>query len=100
MYLRFPVSEATHLSVKVSLEAESLDASAENLSASGIGLILDRPLDAGTDVILRLWNHVSLHGCLRPAQVIHASPRVEGGYLVGCQFDHPIGEEQVRQLTR
>ncbi len=99
-YLRFPVCDTMHLNVKVAFDEECLVGSAEDLSASGIGLILDRTVAVGTEVTLRLWNTVSLHGCLRPAQVVHTSPRREGGYLIGCQFDHPIGREHVIALTR
>jgi hypothetical protein len=99
--LRFPFVGSNRLAVDVSLDGEERTVGhADNVSVSGIGVVLDRPLELGAGVILRMFNASSLSGCLRPAVVIRITPRDGGSYVVGCRFDHPLQIDQVVELSR
>ena len=100
MYLRFPFLGTNRLVVIVSTDEEQTVGYAEDLSANGIGIVLDRVLDVGAEVILRLWNTDARYGCLRTGEVIHTRLRPEGSYVVGCQFDHLLQGEQLVALTQ
>lgn len=66
----------------------------QDVSASGIGLVLTHPVEP--EVLLA----IDLQGVSRLllAHVAHATPRTEGGWLVGCALINPLSEEELQAL--
>ncbi|MFO0966420.1 MAG: PilZ domain-containing protein [Gemmataceae bacterium] len=68
-------------------------AEVHDLSTSGVGLLQDRPLTLGALLF------VDLLGLDVPvehlARVVHATPGENGRYLIGCEFDHPLAQEEL-----
>jgi hypothetical protein len=64
-----------------------------DLSKVGAGLILERPLDAGEAVNLKLRGE---NGVLVDiaATVIHSTPQVDGTWRVGCSFGRKLSSEE------
>src|SRR5262245_20824094 len=68
-----------------------------NLSTSGIGLLLEEPVEAAIvleiDLITPAGQRIMTRG-----RVAHASRRADGNWLVGCQFEQPIDPDQLELL--
>jgi hypothetical protein len=98
-----------------------------DISAGGLGLLMARPLEVGTVIAVELSGGPGEEGCSRLARVAHArlhatpadapwlprphavmaflrwffgapGPRQEPSWFVGCRFDVPLTEEEVRRL--
>ena len=69
-----------------------------DVSTSGIGLVAGTKIEAGTQVVLELKSTTFLPTLALPARVAHATPRASGSWLIGCQFDEPLSDEQVQSL--
>jgi hypothetical protein len=96
-----------------------------DVSAGGVGLLLDHPLEVGRPVAVDLWDAPGA-SCARLAKVVHVRPhpapaeagrpaggrlpallrrllglrpaRREGGWwFVGCEFDLPLTDDDVRR---
>lgn len=59
-----------------------------DLSEGGVGLLLPRPIPQGTLLFIDLMGMDIATEHL--ARVAHATPREDGQWLVGCQFEHPL----------
>jgi hypothetical protein len=68
-----------------------------DLSTGGLRVALPRPVEVGAQILLSLR---SLPGCpvLVACRVVWAAPH-EGGWTAGCQFDQPLSQQQVDELT-
>lgn len=69
-----------------------------NVSASGVGLLVDESLQPGTVLNLGLQRkdggpRYAILGC-----VVYVGERNEGGYVVGCNFIHEITERDMAKL--
>jgi hypothetical protein len=69
-----------------------------NLSEGGIGLNLDRPLEQGTNVVIRLKGTSESLMLQLPARVIHATQEVDGSWRIGCAFETKLGAEELEML--
>ena len=69
-----------------------------NISPSGVGLLLEEPIEPGT--VLNLGLHKKgrepMYQVL--ACVVFLGERKEGGWVVGCNFIHELPEHDFRQL--
>src|SRR5262249_49921038 len=65
-----------------------------DLSASGVGLMLDRTSPEGTSLVLRLPTARS-GWASHLVRVKHCRPAAGGRYVVGCQFVRPLTPEQL-----
>jgi hypothetical protein len=66
------------------------------VSAGGAGLLLSEDVPAGSRLALEL---APLVGVLQ-ALVVHNSGLGGGAWLVGCRFEYPLGEDDLRALAR
>jgi hypothetical protein len=66
-----------------------------DVSTTGLGLLLSRPLDAGTVLTLELGEEVPADTSTLSGQVVHATPFPQGGWLVGCRLSRPLREEEM-----
>jgi PilZ domain len=64
-------------------------------SATGMGLLLSRPLEPGTVLTLELGQAVPGDAGTLSAQVVHATPFPKGGWLVGCQLSRPLRDDEL-----
>src|SRR4051794_12487309 len=60
-----------------------------DISALGIGLSSDGPLEVGKDLVLKLTTH-SNGPILLGAKVVHSTKQPSGDWRIGCQFDKPL----------
>jgi hypothetical protein len=70
-----------------------------NLSAGGVGLLLQRGIATGTAV------RVQLDGAPQEApeflaRVAHSTRQGPGEWFIGCQFTRPLGEAELREVLR
>jgi hypothetical protein len=68
-----------------------------NASADGIGLLLPRPLAAAAVLDIDLITASGATLVLR-GRVVHATPRIDGRWLVGCQLDAPLTGDELQAL--
>jgi hypothetical protein len=68
-----------------------------NLSVAGVGMLLESPLEAGTLLDINLLTAAGKRLACR-GRVTHATPRADGGWLVGCAFAQPLGEDDLEAL--
>jgi hypothetical protein len=77
---------------------ENLDVWVKNLSRTGIGINLGRPLDVGTDVIVCLKGPDQKTYFRKESRVIHATAEVDGTWRVGCEFANELTEDELDSL--
>jgi PilZ domain len=66
-----------------------------DVSPGGAGLLLTEEVPAGTQLALELAPAV---GVLQ-ARVVHSCELGDGAWLVGCLFDHPLADDDLRTLA-
>jgi hypothetical protein len=69
---------------------EAWTATVQDISEAGIGFVFDRSIEPGTFLVLEVpFPNEDLPRSLG-VSVIHSTPRLEGGFAVGCLFDQPL----------
>jgi hypothetical protein len=68
-----------------------------DLSAQGVGLLIARPLEAGAAVHLR-FTRAGVPSVSVPARVAYCTGDDDGRWLLGCEFDRPLGDAQLDAL--
>jgi hypothetical protein len=76
----------------------TLEAWIHNLSETGIGLNLSRPLDPGVALIVRMRGPAQEGQVALAARVVHCSPEGDGSWRVGCVFDQRLKPEALAAL--
>ena len=86
---RYRCSLATLCHVILPDENQRLEAWAANLSETGIAFSMERALQAGTPLLLRLKGD---DGAVltKDARVAHATQQIDGNWCIGCQFAEPL----------
>jgi hypothetical protein len=81
-------------------EPEDSTAPAEvvNISATGIGLVLDRPLAPGALLSLHLRHATSAAARTVLACVVHVVTRPDGKSVLGCNFIRELAERDLKAL--
>ena len=69
-----------------------------NISPAGIGLFLDDKLDPGTVLTVELHRSEGRADLEILACVVYLTPRREGGWAVGCNFIHELGDGEMQDL--
>lgn len=69
-----------------------------NISASGIGLLLEPSLDAGRLLNVNLFGKTGRKVCAILARVVHTTVRSDGDTLAGCNFIHELTDEELESL--
>ncbi len=69
-----------------------------NISASGIGLLLERPLDAGRLLNLDLFDKSGRKVCAILTCVVHTTERSDGYTAAGCNFIRELTDEELESL--
>ena len=69
-----------------------------DLSTKGIGLELSRALPVGALVVVQLRSQVNNKLYELPAQVMHATPKLGGEFVVGCALITRLSDEDLDAL--
>jgi hypothetical protein len=69
-----------------------------NLSATGVGLLLDGPLDAGTHLVIHLKSTNGSSFFDLAARVAHATVQANGEWLVGCELAEKLQQDDLDAL--
>jgi hypothetical protein len=77
---------------------ETLPAGVLNISATGVGLLLDEPLKPGTVLVISLQSAPGRLSRPLPVRVMHATAQPGGGWLVGCQFVRRLSQQDMAAL--
>lgn len=76
----------------------SLDAWVVDISASGLCLLLDRPLEQGTLLFVELESAPTFPPVELLAKVARVSPVTEGEWHIGCEFVNGLSEEELHAI--
>jgi len=98
IYKRFPCDFRARFQQVASGETDFLEARVLNLSATGIGLEIDYPLEAGSllNVDLLGKNGQPMRTIL--SCVVHVTHRAGGSWAVGCNFIRELDEDDLQSL--
>jgi hypothetical protein len=67
-----------------------------DVSTDGIALLLTRPLEVGTILILELESEP--RAIRRVIEVLHTAPERDGHWAMGCIFASPLGEDELQSF--
>jgi hypothetical protein len=95
---RYHCGPATAGRLSKDSESQSQRAWILNLSATGIGLLLDGPLDVGAQLIIHLKSATTGAFFDLPARVVHATVQANGEWLIGCELAEKLGQDDLDAL--
>jgi hypothetical protein len=72
----------------------------QDLSASGVGLLVDRAPEPGAVILLQLPARTPEGVHTRRARVAHVTGHPGGDYLVGCRFSTPLTAEELVSVRK
>jgi hypothetical protein len=96
--VRYSCAPATIGRLYVGDDAEHQYACVLNISEGGIGLVLPRPIAAGTSVIIQVRTVETRVADDLPARVMHCTAQVSGEWLVGCEFAEALAPDALDAL--
>lgn len=71
-----------------------------DISAAGIGLVVERLIKPGTVLVVHLQTIDQRLTRPLPMRVMHATAQPEGTWLVGCEFVRKLSNEDLQSLLR
>ncbi len=96
---RYSANPETSCRVTATDDLESQPAEIDNISASGIKVILHRSYEVGTFLVVRL---TTMNGSLERilmTRVIRVAPEAAGKYSLGCAFLTPLQGHELFTLV-
>ena len=96
--VRFRCTRPVPRRMAIAESYNSLDGWLVDISVSGLGLLLDSPLDEGTLLFVEMESSPEASPVELLARVIRATSTPEGEWLLGCEFVTPLGEEELRAM--
>jgi hypothetical protein len=69
-----------------------------NLSTRGAGLLLLQPLLLGTLLVLQMKSSAGHRRYELPSRVVHATPQLNGDWLIGCEFADVLSADDLDAL--
>jgi serine/threonine protein kinase len=103
--VRYTLGVATGCAVETSLHVPQADennqwpAVVEDLSCSGLALVLARRMERGTTLVIDIEGEDGKTAKTLQAKVVRLQSRGFGQWLVGCQLLEPLSSEEVRALV-
>jgi hypothetical protein len=96
-WVRYPARGAVEYRV---LPGDGPTATAEliDLSPAGVGLLLDREIDAGTALTVSLKRTDGKPDRTVIACIVYLASRSDGKWAAGCHFMHELRESEMREL--
>jgi hypothetical protein len=96
--VRYRCAPATIGRLHVANDHEFQHAWVLNLSQSGIGFFLSRPVAAGMPVVIQMRATESGEAVDLCATVVHCTAQLTGEWLLGCEFIQPLPVEILDSL--
>src|SRR5438128_1620384 len=98
-WVRYRCSRPISRRMAIAESYQSLDASVADISVAGVGLWLGRRLEGGTLLFVELESAApDSHPVELLARVIHVTPTIGGGWLVGCEFANRLSDAELRAV--
>lgn len=72
----------------------------QDISAGGIALVMDKRLQAGSLITIKLQSQTELFTRALMARVLHARARDKGGWVHGCSFPSKLREDELQTILR
>jgi hypothetical protein len=69
-----------------------------DLSATGVGMALARPIPVGTDAVIQIRGADGRRVYDLPARIVHCTEQVQHDWIVGCVFDTPLSPDDLDNL--
>jgi hypothetical protein len=98
MSARYPTDEQTGCCLFTAPDVEVRVLELCNISQTGIGLVLDTPLEMGALACVELTNRESLLRCTRLMKLRHVQQLPSGGVATGWEFSAPLTYDQLQAL--
>ena len=95
---RHGCAEATD--VLLPATGERLRARVRDVSRTGVGLAVTRPVPPGAALLLAVRRSAESRTVWVPARVVHCTGDDGAGWLLGCRLDWPIDEGGLAALLR
>lgn len=76
----------------------SWTARARDISTNGASLLVRRPFRKGAELVIRLEGKDDAGSILRQARIVHTRACPPHGWVLGCAFEVPLTEEELRAL--
>jgi hypothetical protein len=70
----------------------------QNICPHGLGILLDRPPDPKTPIVVELRNRVENYWHRKHLRVVHATPRGDNTWIVGSMFVQELSDDELRAL--
>lgn len=97
VWMRFPTNvEATFQKVG-DINNEASSARVLNISASGVGLLVNEKVETGALLSVELLGHGQVRRTIL-ACVVHVSPREDSEWALGCNFIRELNEQDLKAL--
>ena len=71
-----------------------------DVSAGGIGVLLARRFEMGTELTIELTAGADSAPRMLPARVVRIEPERNGHWVHGCAFRHPLSDEELEALVK
>jgi len=77
---------------------DHIDIWVKNLSKTGVGMNLSKPIEIGSDVVICLKgpDHKTLFR--KTSRVAHVTAEVDGTWRIGCEFSEELTEDELDAL--
>ncbi len=95
---RIVIPRKAHCRLGLAGRPYSWRARVRDISAGGVGLLLDFRFEPGTTLALELRHAKRRQTLPLSVQVKHASPLEDGEWLLGTAFERPLTEDEVQAL--
>src|SRR5437773_9359202 len=96
---RFPVTSGTSCEFAAPLGEDLGPTRIKNVSTSGIGLLVSRPVQPGSMLTVAVLNKSKGFNKILLVQVAHVTPGAGGTYLVGGTFVTPLTYQELTSLV-
>ena len=96
--VRYQCAPATAGRVLLSEDQELQNGWVLDLSVKGVGLLLPKPIKAGTFLVIQIKGSNRKKTYELPAHVAHATLQSSGDWLVGCELVQPLAHEDLDDL--
>jgi c-di-GMP-binding flagellar brake protein YcgR len=96
---RFPCDVSARCQLVASDGAEQWPCKVLDISATGVGLLVEREIDNGTLLSVELHNAAGTTELTMLACVVHLTRQSDTAWALGCNFIRSVSEEDLRALT-
>jgi c-di-GMP-binding flagellar brake protein YcgR len=96
---RFPCDVSARCQLVASDDREQWPCKVLDISATGVGLLVEREIDSGTLLTVELHNAAGTTVLTMLACVVHLTRQSETEWALGCNFIRSLSEQDLRALT-